>query len=70
MIIDKKKITKSAEHKTAADIAVEAIIWFTIKLIREIEDGRVSTSDDIVSLTDGVIERIKRIKDDSEESEK
>lgn len=70
MIIDKKKITESAEHKTAADIAVEVIVWFTIKLIREIEDGRVSTSDDIVSLTDDVIERIKRIKDDSEESEK
>lgn len=69
MIID-KKITESAEPKAAADIAVEAIIWFTIKLIREIEDGRVSTSDDIVSLTDDVIERIKKIKNDSEESEK
>lgn len=71
MIIDEKKITESAERKTAADIAVETIIWFATELIRRIEDGSVSTSEDIVGLTDETIEKVKGISTNTcEETEK
>lgn len=60
MVINKKKIMESAECKTAADVAVETIIWFAIELIRKIENGSVSTSEDIVSVSNDAIERVKR----------